>query len=120
LVVEDQEDGARTLARILRLMGHTVRVARDGFEGLDAALEEAPDVALVDIGLPGLDGWALAERLLRRLPYRPLLVAVTGYSAPQDRARSLAAGFDHHLVKPVDFDALTDLLREYAARMPEG
>jgi two-component system, sensor histidine kinase len=120
LIVEDHADSARTLARAVGLLGHTALVARDGFGGLDAALESAPDVALVDIGLPGLDGWSLAERLLRCLPYRPLLVAVTGYGAPRDRDRSWAAGFDYHLVKPIDLDDLGELLRRRAGRLPRG
>src|SRR5690349_20599125 len=106
LVVEDDPDGARMLARCLQAIGHQAVVAADGLAGLDAALECAPDVLLADIGLPALDGWELAERLLRRLPFRPLLVAVTARGTPEDRARSTAAGFDHHLVKPVDFREL--------------
>jgi CheY-like chemotaxis protein len=120
LIVEDHEDGARTLARLIRLFGHTARVAGDGVEGLRAAVESGPDVVLADIALPRLDGWAFARELLRRLPYRPLLVAVTAFGSERDRERSRAAGFDHHLVKPIDVGELADLLQRYAARLPAG
>jgi CheY-like chemotaxis protein len=118
LIVEDNPDGGRTLARLIRLFGHRTRLAEDGVEGLRAALEFAPDVVLADIGLPRLDGWALARELLRRLPYRPLLVAVTAFGSDRDRERSRAAGFDHHLVKPIDAGELADLLQRYAACLP--
>jgi CheY-like chemotaxis protein len=118
LIVEDNPDGAWTLARVIDLFGHTARVAGDGLEGLRAAREFAPDVALVDIGLPRVDGWAFARELRRRLPDRPLLIATTAFDSERDRARSLRAGFDHHLVKPLDLGELADLLQRHAARLP--
>jgi CheY-like chemotaxis protein len=94
-------------------MGYTARVAHDGPEALKLAAEFDPDLALLDIGLPVMDGYELARRLhddpgLRRVP----LVAVTGYGQPADRQRSEDAGFDAHLVKPVDLDRVASLIRQ--------
>ncbi len=103
LIVEDHQDIAETMALLLRSDGHAVRVATDGRRGLTEALTDPPDVVLLDIGLPGLSGWQLARRLRQALPGRaPLLVAVTGYDRPEDRAESERAGIDMHLAKPVD------------------
>jgi two-component system CheB/CheR fusion protein len=107
LIVEDQVDSAEALAVALRLEGHEVRVAYDGETGLAAAAELKPDVALLDIGLPRLSGYAVATRL-RAEPglADAFLVALTGFGDDDDRARALDAGFDLHLTKPVDFDVL--------------
>jgi CheY-like chemotaxis protein len=101
------------LASALEVMGHTTRIAHDGPEALKAAAEFEPDLALLDIGLPVMDGYELAHRLhddpgLRRVP----LIAVTGYGQPSDRRRSEAAGFDAHLVKPVDIERVGSLIRQ--------
>lgn len=112
LIVEDNPDGADTLRRLLELAGHRVRIAQDGPAGLAAIRAEPPEVALVDIGLPGMDGYELARRAqaLRGAARKPFLVALTGYGLPEDRGRAFEAGFDEHLVKPVDPEALARLL----------
>jgi len=103
LVVDDNVDAVETLAEMLRLEGHEIRTAQDAERAVTEAVEFRPDVALLDIGLPGADGYTLADRL-RALPQmrNAVLVAVTGYGRSEDFARSAAAGFDHHLVKPID------------------
>jgi two-component system CheB/CheR fusion protein len=112
LIVEDSADSAETLARLLRISGHDVQVAGDGPNALRMAGTFVPDVALVDIGLPGMDGYEVA-RQLRQVPGMAgtLLVAVTGYGQEQDRNRARQAGFDRHLTKPVNHDALLQLLQ---------
>jgi signal transduction histidine kinase/ActR/RegA family two-component response regulator len=112
LIVEDNADAADSLRRLLELAGHRVRVARDGAGGLEALRERAPEIALIDIGLPGMDGYEVVRRARAVIDGRPLplLVALTGYGLPEDRKRALEAGFDEHLVKPVDANALAALL----------
>lgn len=111
LVVEDYADASATLADVLELWGAEVRVASSGPDGLEAALETRPNVVLIDIGLPGMDGYEVARRLRARADGpRPLLIALTGYGREDDRRRAFACGFDHHLTKPVDADALRALL----------
>ncbi len=112
LLVDDNEDGRRMLREVLEGAGHRVTEAVDGLQALQLATTAVFDVALIDIGLPGLDGFEVAKRL--RSKGQPLaalpLVAITGYGAPQDHERSRAAGFDLHLVKPLDgFDLLEKL-----------
>jgi PAS domain S-box-containing protein len=115
LVVDDNRDSADSLALLLRETGHTVETAYDGVEALAAARRFAPAVVLLDIGLPGMDGYEVA-RSLRREPGRvPLLVALTGYGQDDDRARALEAGFDEHLVKPANLAAVNALLKQAAA-----
>jgi PAS domain S-box-containing protein len=111
LLVDDNVDALETLATLLRLEGHEIRTAQDAQQAVAEAVEFGPDVALLDIGLPGVDGYELAGRL-RSLPQTrgALLVAVTGYGRSEDFARSGAAGFDHHLVKPVDPSRLNALI----------
>lgn len=107
LVVEDNAETLELVQVLLRLMGHEVDGADNGDDGLQMATTRRPDVALVDLGLPGLDGYELAERLRATEGYDRLwLVAVTGHGRPEDKARALDAGFDHYLVKPVDEIAL--------------
>ena len=112
LVVEDNADSADGLATLLRLDGHVVRTEHDGPSAVAAAGDFRPDVILLDIGLPGMSGYEVA-RALRRDPgvAGAMLVAVTGYGQEEDRARSRAAGFDHHLVKPLRPEAIARLLR---------
>jgi len=111
LVVDDNEDAANTLAMILKLEGHEIRTAYSAAQALETLRDYRPDVALLDIGLPEINGYQLAERI-RVLPgQRALrLVAITGYGQEADRARTLAAGFMTHLVKPVDFADLKRVL----------
>jgi PAS domain S-box-containing protein len=106
LVVDDNRDAAEMLADLLSLAGHETHVAEDGPSALALAAKIAPEVALLDIGLPVMDGHELAMRL-RQQSRRPLLlIAVTGYGQREDRERARAAGFDDHLVKPIDIEAL--------------
>jgi CheY-like chemotaxis protein len=107
LVVDDNVDAADSIAKILRLFGHDVRCEYDGPAALAAARDYAPDVIVLDIGLPGMDGYEVAKRL-RAMEggHRPRVVAVTGYGQEEDRLRSRASGFDQHLTKPVDPEAL--------------
>jgi signal transduction histidine kinase/ActR/RegA family two-component response regulator len=111
LLVDDNADGAESLAMLLRLWGHEVAVAHDGPAGLRSAAAQRPAVALLDISLPGMDGYELARRL-RALPGlgRTMLVAMTGWGREEDRSRSREAGFDAHLVKPLELTALQELL----------
>lgn len=111
LVVDDNADGAEMLAELLRQDGHEVRVANDGPEALIVAEVFRPDVMLLDIGLPSMDGYELCRRA-RQHPWgeKALVIALTGWGQESDRARSAQAGFDHHMVKPVDTKKLKALL----------
>jgi signal transduction histidine kinase/CheY-like chemotaxis protein len=111
LVVEDNADGRETLRDLLEMWGHEVEVAEDGPAGLRRLLASPPDVAIVDIGLPGLDGYELARQVRGLLDgSRPRLIAMTGYGQPEDQQRALDAGFDTHLVKPVEPGELLEAL----------
>jgi PAS domain S-box-containing protein len=111
LVVDDNKDAAESLAVLLRLVGHDVRMAHSGPAALDAAQKRAPDVVLLDIGLPKMDGLEVARRLRQDLGLtNVLLVALTGYGQEDIRNRTQEAGFNAHLVKPVDLNALQGLL----------
>ncbi|MBX9678431.1 MAG: response regulator [Gemmataceae bacterium] len=111
LVVDDNTDAAESIAWLLRAAGHEVRTARDGNEAIASAEAFPPQVALLDIGLPGMDGYELARRLRKTLdPRNTLLIALTGYGQDRDIQRSKQAGFDHHLVKPADIRSLHALL----------
>jgi signal transduction histidine kinase/ActR/RegA family two-component response regulator len=111
LVVDDNVDAAEMLAEALRIQGHQVGVAHDGPAALALVEEFQPDLALLDIGLPVMDGFDLAQRLKRRLSaHPPKFIAVTGYGQPSDRVRSQQAGFDEHLVKPIDLARLNAIV----------
>jgi|SRR6185503_12419743 len=110
LIVEDNDDARDALRMLLELDGHVVEAAAEGHAALEIARGKDPDVALVDIGLPGIDGYEVARRIRAADGKRPLLIALTGYGQPEDRRRAAEAGFDSVLVKPVDPNALSDLL----------
>jgi CheY-like chemotaxis protein len=116
LVVDDSPDAANSLAELLSLHGHAVAVALGGEEALERLAEQVPDVVLLDIRMPGMDGYAAAERIRERCAggrKRPLLVAVTGCGSEADRARSTRAGFDLHMVKPVDPAVLVGMMERF-------
>jgi PAS domain S-box-containing protein len=111
LVIEDNKDAAASLRMLLEVLGHETRVTYTGREGVAAALAWRPDVVISDIGLPGLDGYEVARELrLHPTTARVRLVALTGYGGDDDRRRSRQAGFDHHLTKPAEPQALLELL----------
>ena len=113
LVVDDNVDAAAMLDMLLRSLGHETRVSHDGIEALRVAAEFRPDIVLLDIGMPGLDGYEVARRLRSLARERPLrIVAVTGWGQDADRQRSREAGFDLHLVKPVDATDLAQALND--------
>lgn len=111
LVVDDNADAANTSALLLKLLGHEVMTATDGASGLETARAFKPEIILLDIGLPGMDGYQVAQRL-RRMPEtkKALLIAVSGYGQTEDRRRSREAGFDHHVVKPATMEKLNGLI----------
>ena len=118
LIVEDNVDAAATLAELVSGLGHEVRTVHDGKLALGEADQTPPDVVLLDIGLPGIDGYEVARRLRSRTATRgALLVALTGYGNRADRDRSRDAGFDGHLVKPVPLERLVRLLARHAQRV---
>ncbi len=111
LIVEDDADSARGLERLLMLVGHAVRVERDGLAALECAKQFAPHAVLIDLTLPTIDGCVVAERLRAHEVTRgSLLVAMTGWTDDAHVNRARAAGFDRHLVKPLTMDALLDAL----------
>jgi CheY-like chemotaxis protein/anti-sigma regulatory factor (Ser/Thr protein kinase) len=112
LVVEDNVDAAETLSMLLSMRGHGVRVACDGASALRAVNERAPEIILMDIGLPDVDGRELARRFRNEPQTREsVMIAISGYGEQSDISKSLDAGFDHHLTKPVDYEALERLLQ---------
>ena len=110
LVVDDNVDIAELLSEALQLHGFETSAAYDALAALDVWRRFAPQAAVLDLGLPGLDGYELARRLREKHGQAPILIAATGYGQPQDRVRSVAAGFDSHLIKPVRVPELVRLL----------
>ena len=110
LVVDDNVDSATSLMLLLQTMGHEVESAYDGVEALEAAQRFAPDTVVLDIGLPRMNGYEVARRLREQSDRHYQLIALTGWGQQEDRERAQEAGFDHHLVKPVDVDQLARLL----------
>jgi CheY-like chemotaxis protein len=119
LVIEDHDDGREMLVETLGLFGHEVLAEATGGAGIDAALRHRPDVVLVDIGLPDVQGYEVARQLRERLGRGVRLVALTGYGEPADRERSQEAGFDLHLVKPIDPRTLAQTLERLHSRPEE-
>ncbi|HVS78542.1 MAG TPA: response regulator [Steroidobacteraceae bacterium] len=111
LVVDDNKDAAESMSMLLEMWGHDVAYAYDGPSALQTAEKWQPQAVFLDIGLPGMDGYEVAERL-RELPQAKdaVLIAITGYGQDDDRLRSRRAGIDHHLVKPVAPDTLRSLI----------
>lgn len=111
MVIDDNRDAAESMSMLFELWGHEVICVYDGRTALETAAKFRPDAVFLDIGLPGMDGYEIAERL-RESPQaaRAVLVAITGYGQDEDRRRSREAGIDHHLVKPVAPDTLLALL----------
>jgi two-component system CheB/CheR fusion protein len=115
LVVDDNVDAADMLAMMLQMFGHEVQAAYSGESALEKAVGYQPEFVLLDIGLPDIDGYEVALRLRRQPQTKDVtLIAMTGYGQDSDRQRSKAAGFDHHLVKPVEPQKLQELLAELA------
>jgi len=116
LIVEDNRDGAESMAILLRAVGHEARIAFNGPDGLVAADESQPDVVLLDIGLPGIDGYEVSQRLRERYGDALIIVAISGYCTAEDQARSMAAGVDQHLAKPVNPESLLKYLATVTCR----
>jgi len=115
LVVEDNDDAAESFKTLLELGGHIVEVARDGHQALRAIPAFAPHVAFVDIGLPGIDGFEVAERVRSQIGARPMLIALSGYGREEDKQRAAEVGFDAHMTKPADLDQIQALLARCGA-----
>jgi CheY-like chemotaxis protein len=114
LVVDDYPDAADMLAEALEMMGHQVVIAHDGETALNVATEQAPQIALLDLRLPRMDGFELATKLKEKHGAALVLVAMTGLSRAEERARATQAGFEHYFVKPVDLSALEQLISSLA------
>jgi DNA-binding response OmpR family regulator len=111
LVVDDCPDSAKLASAFLQRAGFVVQTARNGNDALALAESFDPEAALLDIGIPGLDGLTVAKELRKRRRHT-LIIATTGRSSPEDVTSSHEAGCDHHLIKPLDYDAITDLLKK--------
>ncbi len=111
LIVDDSRDGGESLAMLLRVLGAEVSLAHSGRTALESVETFKPDVVLLDIGMPGMDGYEVARRIRANPATRNIsLIALTGWGQDEDRRRSVAAGFNHHLVKPADIEQLRQLL----------
>jgi CheY-like chemotaxis protein len=121
LVADDNRDAAASLGALLEMSGHEVLIAHDGEETLAIARQAVPDAMILDIGMPRLTGDQVA-RAVRSEPWgqRIFLVAVTGWGEPDDKERASAAGFDHHLTKPIDLDEMERLLGDFEAKRNLG
>jgi CheY-like chemotaxis protein len=109
--VEDDRDSREGLRELLEVWGHRVEVAEDGAAGIEKAIAISPSIAIIDIGLPGLDGYAVAQRIREAFGERPIvLIALTGYVDSEDHRRALESGFDAHLAKPINAEKLNSIL----------
>jgi signal transduction histidine kinase/ActR/RegA family two-component response regulator len=116
-LIDDNVDANDSLKAVLEVMGHQVATAFDGYAGFELIRDTHPQLVVCDIGLPGMDGYQVIARLREAMTDKlPLMIAMTGYGQPEDRARALAAGFDHHLTKPVDVEELLRLMATYGDR----
>jgi CheY-like chemotaxis protein len=119
LVVDDDQDTAASCSMLLRLCGHDVEVAVDGPSALHAARINHPDVVLLDLAMPKMDGWAVAQQIRQhRNGKRPWIVVISGYGSKADRLHSHESGIDLHLIKPVDPTDLVDLLTHFSQSVP--
>jgi len=117
LLIDDTDDVREMLKELLESLGHDVSIAEDGLAGVERARELRPDVALIDIGLPGIDGYEVARRLRAEDPEQPpFTIALTGYGSPEAKAQAKAAGFDLHMTKPVDLKKLIDHIQRVKPR----
>lgn len=114
LLVEDCPESRESMQMLLTIWGHQVDVAGDGHEGVEKALASRPEVAVVDLGLPALDGYQVARRIRDALRDSVYLIALSGYAQAQDRQRALEAGFNAHLCKPADLEELSRLLASFS------
>jgi CheY-like chemotaxis protein len=120
LVIEDNADSRELMVLILERMGHRVSAAEDGVSGVREAISRRPDVLLVDIGLPGLDGYGVARQVRSVLGKGVYLIALTGYGQPDDRRRAFDAGFDAHFTKPLDVHAIDHILNQAKPQTATG
>jgi len=119
LIIDDNIDGAIALAQILTMVGHECETVYSAQEGLQRAVSYRPDVVLLDIGLPVIDGYEIARRMRQNKQLNETrIIALTGYGQAEDRERALAAGFDDHFAKPVDFTRLQRTLTEASPKAP--
>jgi CheY-like chemotaxis protein len=121
LLIDDNQDSIESTADLLKYFGYSVRTAQDGEQGLKVASEFQPHLILSDIGLPGIDGYQLAPALRKMAEGRKLvLAAITGYGQDLDKARCRSAGYDHHMVKPLEADTLLNYIAQLVATYNHG
>ena len=114
VVIDDNVDLVESMLSVLELLGHSAHGATSGADGVRLVEEQRPDVALIDVGMPGMSGFDVAAQIRRRTwGHTMILIALTGYGQPDDRRRAESAGFDVHLVKPIEVERLDALLADY-------